>query len=157
MECIKGVLATLDPATIGKLFQCDGVQLGSGDMQACVKEQLGIKPEDSNATMDPSVIVEKLGACVDTTTGDIDLECIQGVLATLDPATIGKLAQCAGAGSIADMQACVEEQLGGGTGTGTPEDGNATMDEDTTSPGAFATTSGFMGFSVVALAVGLFY
>ena len=114
-------------------------------------------PEEGNATMDPSVIVEKLGACVDTTTGDIDLECIQGVLATLDPATIGKLAQCAGAGSIADMQACVEEQLGGGTGTGTPEDGNATTPEDTTSPGTFATTSGFMGFSVVALAIGLFY
>ena len=71
-------------------------------------------PEDGNAAMDPSGIVEQLGACVDATTGDINMECIQGVLATLDPATIGKLAQCAGAGSIADMQACVEEQLGDG-------------------------------------------
>ena len=109
-------------------------------------------PEDDNATMDPSGIVEKLGACVDATAGDIDMECIQGVLATLDPATIGKLAQCAGEQLGDDMQTCVKEQLGM-----KPEDGNATVPEDTTSPGTVATTSGFMGFSVVALAVGLFY
>ena len=109
-------------------------------------------PEDGNATMDPSGIVEKLGACVDATAGDIDMECIQGVLATLDPATIGKLAQCAGEQLGDDMQACVKEQLGMPA-----EDGNATVPEDTTSPGTVATTSGFMGFSVVALAVGLFY
>ena len=120
--------------------------------------------DDGAATMDPSGIIEKLGACVNADTGDIDMDCIQGVLATLDPAIIGKLAQCAGAGSIADMQACVEEQLGSGDtteqpmmGNGTmPEDGNATMPEDTTSPGTFVTSSGFMGFSVVALVVGLF-
>ena len=92
------------------------------------------------------------------------MDCIQGVLATLDPAIIGKLAQCAGAGSIADMQSCVEEQLGSGDmteppmmGNGTtPEDGNGAMPEDTTSPGTFVISSGFMGFSVIALVVGLF-
>ena len=103
-------------------------------------------PEDGNAMMDPSAIMEKLSACVDT-------ECILGVLATLDPATIGKLFQCSkeqlGSG---DTQACVKEQLGV-----KPEDGNATVPEHTTSPGTVAATSGFMGFSVVALAVGLFY
>jgi hypothetical protein len=61
--------------------------------------------------MDPSSIVEKLGTCANAETGDINKGCVQGVLATLDPAIIGKLAQCAGADSIADMQACVEEQL----------------------------------------------
>jgi hypothetical protein len=63
--------------------------------------------------MDPSGIVEQFGACVNATTMDIDMECIQGVLSTLDPAIIGKLAQCAGVGSMAEIQACVEEQLGG--------------------------------------------
>ena len=119
--------------------------------------------DDGAATMDPSSIIEKLGACVNADTGEIDMGCIQGVLATLDPATIGKLAQCAGAGSIADMQACVEEQLGSGDMTEPPMTGNetmpedsGTMPEDTTSPGTFVTSSGFMGFSVVALVVGLF-
>lgn len=111
--------------------------------------------------MDPSSIIEKLGACVTEETMDINMQCIQGVLSTLDPAIIGKLAQCAGGGSIAEMQACVEEQLsGGGEVTEPPETmpgDNTTMPpDDTTSPGAFTSGSGFMGFSVVALVVGLF-
>ena len=120
---------------------------------------------DMGAGMDPNSIIEKLGACVTEETMAIDMQCIQGVLSTLDPAIIGKLAQCAGGSSIAEMQACVEEQLTGGDMTEPPamgnetmpEDGNTTMPpEDTTSPGAFASSSGFMGFSVVALVVGLF-
>ena len=39
------------------------------------------------------------------------MACIQGVLSTLDPEIIGKLAQCASEVSISNMQACVEEQL----------------------------------------------
>jgi hypothetical protein len=66
--------------------------------------------------MDPNVIVEALGACVNPESEDIDMQCIQGVLAELDPAVVGKLAKCAGGGSIAEMQACVEEQLTGGGG-----------------------------------------
>ena len=120
------------------------------------------------AGMDPNSIIEKLGACVTEETMAIDMQCIQGVLSTLDPAIIGKLAQCAGGSSIAEMQACVEEQLTGGDMTeppAMPEDGNTTMPPEetmpedgdtTTSPGAFTSSSGFMGFSVVSLVVGLF-
>ena len=116
--------------------------------------------------MDPNDIIEKLGACVNADSGDINMECIQGVLSTLDPTIIGQLAQCAGGGSIAEMQACVEEQLSGeGGGDMTeppmgnetmPEEGNNTMPEDTTSPGAFATSSGFVGVPAIALVAGLF-
>ena len=107
--------------------------------------------------MDPSSIIEKLGACVTEETMDIDMQCIQGVLSTLDPAIIGKLAQCAGGGSIAEMQACVEEQLSGGDMTEPPAMGNETMPpEDTTSPSAFTSSSDFVGFSIIALVVGLF-
>ena len=120
---------------------------------------------EMGAGMDPSSIIEKLGACVTEETMDIDMQCIQGVLSTLDPAIIGKLAQCAGGGSIAEMQACVEEQLSGGDMTEPPamdnetmpEDGNTTMPpEDTTSPSAFTSSSDFVGFSIIALVAGLF-
>ena len=126
---------------------------------------------DTDPVMDPSSVIEKLGACVTEDTMEINMQCIQSVLSTLDPAVMGKLAQCAGGGSIkwslesiAEMQACVEEQLsGGGEVTEPPAMGNesmpddtTTMPPDTTSPGAFTGSSGFTGFSVVALVVGLF-
>ena len=120
---------------------------------------------ETDPGMDPSSIIEKLGAGVTEETMDINMQCIQGVLSTLDPAIIGKLAQCAGGGSIAEMQACVEEQLSGGDMTEPPamdsetmpEDGNTTMPpEDTTSPSAFTSSSDFVGFSIIALVAGLF-
>ena len=159
------------PSDCNSFLRCFSPQQEEAATAAAIEE--GASPEDQTAAfadaleklqmmggnetdpdmggMDPSGIVEQFGACVNATTMDIDMQCIQGVLSTLDPAMIGKLAQCAGVGSMAEIQACVEKQLG------TPEDGNATMPEDTTSPGTFATTSGFMGFSVVALVAGLFY
>ena len=67
-----------------------------------------VKKESTLAAEDN---VEKLEACFAKGTTDIDMQCIQGVLSTLDPDTIGKLAQCAGGGSVNEMQACVDEQL----------------------------------------------
>ena len=141
----------------------DGNETDSDMGMGSNETDAGMADKDS---MDPNGIIEKLGACVNADSGDINMECIQGVLSTLDPAIIGQLAQCAGGGSIAEMQACVEEQLsGGGGGDMTeppmgnetmPEEGNNTMPEDTTSPGAFATSSGFVGVSVIALVAGLF-
>ena len=110
--------------------------------------------------MDPSSIIENLGACVTEETMDIDMQCIQDVLSTLDPAIIGELAQCAGGSSIAEMQACVEEKLPGGGEVTEPPMGNepngTIPPEDTTSPSAFTSSSDFVGFSIIALVVGLF-
>ena len=58
-----------------------------------------------------TLAAEKFEACSAEETNDIDMACIQGVLSTLDPEIIGKLAQCASEVSISNMQACVEEQL----------------------------------------------
>jgi len=81
-----------------------------------------------------SMLVDSLGACVDTETMDVDMPCIQGVLSTLDPAITMKLSQCAGGGSIADMQTCVEEQLSGGSGGGGSGDMTEPPGNDTVSP-----------------------
>lgn len=138
----------------------DGNETDSGMEMGSNETDVGM------ADMDPNGIIEKLGACVSADSGDIDMQCIQGVLTTLDPAIIGQLAQCAGGGSIAEMQACVEEQLSGeGSGDMSeppmenetlPEEGNTTMPEDTTSRGAFTTSFGFVGVSAIALVAGLF-
>ena len=93
--------------------------------------EMGMEGDDSTM-MDASGIIEKLGACGNAATGEIDMGCLQGVLSTLDPAIIGKLAQCAGTSSIADMQTCVEEELGAGDmpERPMPEDGIAPLPEN---------------------------
>ena len=100
--------------------------------------------------MDPSGIVEQFGACVNATTMDIDMQCIQGVLSTLDPAMIGKLAQCAGVGSMAEIQACVEEQLSGGDEM--PDSPAADPTEPPSSAASASVTSYIIGVFVVAAA-----
>ena len=100
--------------------------------------------------MDPSGIVEQFGACVNATTMDIDMQCIQGVLSTLDPAMIGKLAQCAGVGSMAEIQACVEEQLSGGDEM--PDSPAADPTEPPSSAASASVTTYIIGVFVVAAA-----
>eukprot|EP00563_Minutocellus_polymorphus_P021476 CAMPEP_0197725230 /NCGR_PEP_ID=MMETSP1434-20131217/6845_1 /TAXON_ID=265543 /ORGANISM="Minutocellus polymorphus, Strain CCMP3303" /LENGTH=328 /DNA_ID=CAMNT_0043310683 /DNA_START=68 /DNA_END=1054 /DNA_ORIENTATION=- len=119
----------------------------------------GNETDSGMGGIDPSGIVEKLGACVNAETMDIDMQCIQGVLSTLDPSIIGKLAQCAGLGSIAEMQVCVEEQLSGGGEVTEPPAGSTSTPPvaDPTNPPSSATSASATAYVIGILVAAAAY